>query len=262
MVHGIMPRSGTVYLGQLLRLHPEIYAYPHELWELPALMQSARVMSLAKDFLLEYKPNVGKMAEGDFLPLFGASLLAYLYEGSPASSRLLVKTPSVQYITHFYSMFPHECLVLLVRDGRDVVHSTLRTWPRLTFLQACLRWRRSADAVLRAKAAFQRSRKDQYFLARFEEAVSDPSKFVRALCRHTGLDAGKFPFDQIDKVKVIGSSKLTKPGEAVEWQWLAKPKGFQPTGHWHQWSTARKVMFRAVAGRQLMNLGYGDNLDW
>lgn len=262
MVHGIMPRSGTVYLGQLLRLHPEIHAYPHQLWELPALMQSPRVMGLAKGFLLEYKPNLGRMAEGDFLPLFGASLLAYLYEDSPPSSRLLVKSPSVQYITHFYSMFPHEYLVLLVRDGRDVVHSTLRTWPKLTFLQACLRWRRSADAVLSAKDAFQGSREDQYFFARFEEAISDPSKFVRALCRHSGLDADRFPFDQIDSIKVIGSSKLTIPGETVEWRWLPKPKGFQPTGHWQKWPSTRKLMFKAVAGRQLMDLGYGDNLDW
>ncbi len=37
MIHGIMPRSGTVYLGELLRHHPELHAYPGGIWELPFL---------------------------------------------------------------------------------------------------------------------------------------------------------------------------------------------------------------------------------
>ncbi|HXV96942.1 MAG TPA: hypothetical protein VEC93_00860, partial [Anaerolineae bacterium] len=46
MIHGIMPRSGTVYVGELLCRHPDLYAYPHHLWELPVLPLTADVRQL------------------------------------------------------------------------------------------------------------------------------------------------------------------------------------------------------------------------
>jgi hypothetical protein len=35
IIHGIMPRSGTVYTGSLVKLHPDISPYPNEIWEAP-----------------------------------------------------------------------------------------------------------------------------------------------------------------------------------------------------------------------------------
>ena len=36
-------------------------------------------------------------------------------------------------IQQFYDVFPHEQLLVLVRDGRDLLQSTLKTWPQLRF---------------------------------------------------------------------------------------------------------------------------------
>lgn len=44
IIHGVMQRSGTHYTGQLLRLHPNLYAYPNKVWEVPFLQ-------LTKDIL-------------------------------------------------------------------------------------------------------------------------------------------------------------------------------------------------------------------
>ncbi len=261
-LHGIMPRSGTVYLGQLLRLHPDIHAYPHQLWELPTVTLSPELIRLGKRFLLEYKPNIGRVGEGDFLPIFGAALLGFLREGAPADRRVLAKFPSVQYITHFFSMFPHEKVVLLVRDGRDVVHSTLRTWPKLNFVQVCLRWRRSAQAVLKAIDLFEECHPSDYLLTRFEDVVANPANFVKGFCAHFSLDPDGFPYEDIGDIKVIGSSKLTDPGEDVTWRWVPKPDGFKPTAYWRDWPRSRKMLFKLIAGRPLIDLGYCEDLDW
>jgi hypothetical protein len=45
-------------------------------------------------------------------------------------------------------MFPEEHLLVLTRDGRDVVHSTVKTWPQILFPFACRRYRRSAEMDL------------------------------------------------------------------------------------------------------------------
>jgi hypothetical protein len=259
MIQGIMPRSGTVYAGELLRRHPDLCAFPHQLWEVPALQLAGDVRRLQRDFFLGYKTNYGRMGEDDFLPIFGASILAYLHESVPPEQRLLIKMPGVQYLSQFFSMFPHENLLILIRDGRDLVHSTLRTWPRLNFVQVCLRWNRSARAVLDSVKRFSDAHCGQYWLARYEDALDDPITFVNEACSRFGLDVDRYPFEKIDGIKVIGSSKLE---QNVTWRFIPKPKGFRPTGYWNKWSPARKIIFKAIAGRSLIELGYCEDLNW
>ena len=33
IIHGVMPRSGTNYIAALLRLHPDVYAFPKVVWQ-------------------------------------------------------------------------------------------------------------------------------------------------------------------------------------------------------------------------------------
>lgn len=259
IIQGIMPRSGTVFIGELLRRHPDLCAYPNQLWEIPALQLTKDVRHLQQKFLSGYKLNRGKLGEDDFLPLFGASLMAYLHEQVPPDQRLLIKMPSVQYLSHFFLMFPHENLLILVRDGRDLVHSTLRTWPRLNFIQVCLRWNRSAKMVLQTVKHLAESQCHRYMLARYEDALEDSVTFVEEACSRFDLAVNRYPFEQIEGIKVIGSSKLEKN---VTWKFIKKPEGFAPVGYWKQWSAARKVIFKAIAGRSLMELGYSKDLEW
>lgn len=37
IIHGVMPRSGTNYIAALLRLHPDLYAFPNDIYEIPLL---------------------------------------------------------------------------------------------------------------------------------------------------------------------------------------------------------------------------------
>lgn len=259
MIHGIMPRSGTVYAGELLRRHPDLYAFPHQLWELPALQLTEDARRLQESFLQGYELNRGKLCEEDFLALFGAALLAYLHQPLPPGQRLLTKMPGVQYLDHFFSMFPYENLLILVRDGRDLVHSTLRTWPRLNFVQVCLRWNRSARMVLQTASCLAQTRCHGYWLARYEDALNDAESFVREACHRFDLDAERYPFEQIESIKVIGSSKLEKK---VTWRFIKRPENFSPGGYWKQWPAARKVIFKSIAGRSLVELGYCQDLNW
>jgi len=260
IIHGVMPRSGTVYVGELLRLHPDLSAYPNEIWEFPFLQQTGKVRSLQSRFLLAYEQNTGKVGEDDFLPLFGSALMAYLYSFVPSGQRMLLKVPSVQYLTHFFSVFPSEHLLLLVRDGRDVVHSTLRTWPQLRFSMVCRRWRRAAEMAL-GFDALHGSHGQGYWMGRFEDAFADPAGFVAQACARYGLDAGRYPFSQIEGIRIHGSSSLRARGQVV-WDPLEPPTGFSPVGHWQRWSGRKKRAFKRIAGQALIDLGYCEDLDW
>ena len=139
IVHGIMKRSGTVYTGELLGLHPAVHPHPNLIWETPFLALTGDVRKLQQDFFLSYQQNIGKIGENDFLPLFGASFLAYLSALVPNDQRMLLKVPGVEYLDYFYDVFPNEHLLLLLRDGCDLVASTIKTWPQLCFAGVCRR---------------------------------------------------------------------------------------------------------------------------
>jgi protein-tyrosine sulfotransferase len=259
-IHGIMPRSGTVYVGELLRLCPDLRAYPYEMWELPFLQQTNRILGLQRQFFAGYDHNAGKIGDHDFLTLFGASLIAYLHTATEREKRALVKVPNAEYLMHFDTMFPYEHLLLLLRDGRDVVDSTLRTWPQLRFWMVCLRWRRAANLVL----AFHRQRQERkqgYWLARFEDAIADPARFVRTACQRFALDPDRFPFAAVGNVPLIGSS-ATAAGATVSWEHSARPADFTPVGRWQRWNVSRKWLFKRIAGQALIDLGYARDLDW
>ncbi len=261
MIHGIMPRSGTVYAGELLRLHPTLYAYPDQLWEFPALPLTAHIHKVQKRFMLNYKPSADKLADVDFLPLFGSALIAYLYSQSPEGKRVLVKTPSAQYLPYFFNMFPYENLLILLRDGRDVVHSTLRTWPHLNFVQVCLRWHRSAQAILRACEHFVEQGYTGYRVARFEDALQDPANFVREMCEQFDLDEACYPYEKVESIRVIGSSKLAK-NKKVTWRHHKRPNDFRPQAYWKTWSSLKKALFKLIAGSSLRDLDYAQNMKW
>ena len=260
IIHGIMPRSGTVYVGELLRRHPDLHAYPNRLWELPFLQHTDHILKMQRDFLRTYQQNVGKIGDRDFLPLFGAAFIAYLHAFAPEGRRILLKVPGVHHLDRFFAAFPHEHLLVLVRDGRDVVHSTCKTWPQITFGMACRRWKRSARMVLACHHCYAK-RSQGYWLARFEDAVRDPAGFVREACRRFGLDQAAYPFHQVGDLPVRGSTTLSEQGQ-VDWAPVQRPSHFSPIGHWRDWSWWRRWRFKRIAGRELIDLGYCEALDW
>jgi hypothetical protein len=245
----------------LLRLHPDLHAYPFELWEVPFLQLAGDLVKLQEKFFRIYEQNRGKIGEEDFLPLFGASVIGYLYTAVPSGQRMLLKVPSVRYLSRFPVMFPYEHLLVLVRDGRDLVESTLRTWPQMNFVQVCLHWNRAARMVLGANQHLANTRPTGYWLARFEDAIADPAAFVREACARFELDVSRYPFDRISGIPVQGSSTLTRKGQ-VRWEAVQRPEDFSPTGYWQNWNPLKKWLFDRIAGRSLLELGYGNDEGW
>lgn len=260
IIHGIMPRSGTVYLGELLRLHPSLFAYPNEIWEFPFLQQSGHVLKVEEEFLWAHEQNFGKIGEYDFLPLYGSSLIGYLHQYTPKDKQVVLKVPSVQYLSLFYALFPHENLIILIRDGRDIVHSTVKTWPQIRFWMVCLRWRRAARVVLACQKAFAKQGK-KFMVAQFEEAVLEPEEFIRRACSLFDLPVEDYPFDRIQEIPTRGSSSIHQR-ESITWQPKEKPPDFQPIGHWKSWGPYRRFIFKNIAGKELIELGYEDDLQW
>lgn len=256
IIHGIMKRSGTVFVGELLGLHPAVHPHPNGIWETPFLSLTGDIRSLGEEFRLAYRQNTGKIGRDDFLPLFGSAFITYLYSLVPGNGRMLLKVPGVEYLDYFYDVFPNEQILILTRDGRDLVTSTIRTWPQLRFSAVCRRWAHSARTIMRFHEFH--SGRDGYWQARFEDAVREPEHFVQEACSRFDLEARDYPFDRISSLPVIGSSTTRRQGKS----WIQRSDQFNPIGRWQEWSVWQKILFKRIAGRELVQMGYCEDLNW
>jgi protein-tyrosine sulfotransferase len=262
IIHGVMPRSGTVYTGELLRLHPDLHAYPNEIWELPFLELTGDLLAVQKHFFRAYRQNMGKIGDHDFLPLFGASIMAYLYSFVPAGKRMLLKIPDAQYLRYFYAVFPCEIPLLLMRDGRDLVASTINSWPSRDFGEVCRLWDNSARAMLAFQAQYP-APLYHYLAMKYEDVVARPAEFVTAACNSYSLDSNRYPYERISTLPVRGSSTMEKKvSKSISWSPMEKPKNFNPIGHWQGWTEKRKRYFKKIAGSALIECGYTPDDVW
>lgn len=260
MIHGLTARTGTNYIWFLLQLHPDVAGCTQSR-EFFFLQRSLDAIALQKRYDETDKAIKSPFqAPGDVLALLGASTLAYLHSFAPEDKRLLLKVPNVRFLHYFPTAFANENLLVLMRDGRDVVASYRESWPHIPFHVVCTDW---AEAV-RVAQDFQKTVGTTFpsQVGRYEDAVADPEGFVKTVCPALGLDLSIYPFEKIREVPVLGSCEV-KSGEQWKWQVAEKkPKDFSPVGRWKKWSEEDKATFKRIAGEALVAAGYATDDAW
>jgi len=196
-------RSGTTLLAVLLDRHsriavpPETHFYSRfipEVW--PTVRQGSRreKVEAALNFvrIAEAGLAVGPVLErferyDDTAPqLFRAILETYAAERGAV--RLADKTPRhLVNVDLLFDDFPRAKVVAIVRDGRDVVRSAMKT-PWMTgnprrFGLFCRLWSEYAGSL---HVCVERFPPDRFHLLRYEDLVREPERQLRRVCEFIG----------------------------------------------------------------------------
>ena len=214
---------------------------------------------MQKAFVAGYRKNEQVLGPGAFEALVGAAFVGYMHAGIPEQQRLLVKVPRVSYLGYFPTMFPMEDCLLLLRDGRDVVASTLKIWPERDFSSTAKIWCEST--ILMTNVFKQQIGLRTCRMYKFEEISAKPVQFIHGVCKEYGLNQERYPFESISTLPVQGSSNLSAAGE-VTWQPQEKPKNFVNSGKWQGWTSKEKMRFKHIAGSVLIESGYVADNKW
>ena len=264
-VHGVLPRSGTNFLADALALHPHVHANPARLWEFPLLYVAPGAEALEREFLSMFPRNAEVMGRFDLLAYLASGWLAALQKEA-GQRRPLLKSPHVQHLALFRHIFPSDILLLCLRDGRDVIQSSLQTFGRWHlrskgFSELAREWRYATEAIL----SFEPGGEQAYANAkvvRYEALVEHTEAVVHDALRHARLDPAVYDFDALGRLPVRGSSSLASRGDQ-RWAPHDKPKDFQPVGRWRTiWSSRAKRRFKAIAGAMLIQAGYAKDDRW
>ena len=146
-VHGILPRSGTNYLWDLLLLHPDCGRAREPVNEDLFLDHSDPLIHFIGEVRASWDPIWGTFPANiadHICAGIGEGLLSFLW--TDRERRLLTKNPSVRHLDRFFRFFPAGRLVILVRDGRSVAQSAMDTFG-WSLDRACREWSAAAKTI-------------------------------------------------------------------------------------------------------------------
>lgn len=270
-VLGIMRRSGTNFLRDLLVLHPQCE---------PASVQvTGRPLPVPEDFFLHESDSLLTFSahltarwrrhwnrwgvhsdEGELQSLLlrhlGDGFLQLLAENQVVD-RIITKTPSLENLPRFFDIFPDSPLLLLVRDGRAVVESGIRTFG-WDFQSASYRWAQAASSLIEFdRAATGRP----YLIVRYEDLLNDLETEIGRVLQFLDLDVESYDFAKAKSLPVRGSSDLASSPHGVHWRPIERTTDFEPTDRWKLWRQDRRERFSWIAGAQLRHFGYEGSVD-
>lgn len=253
---GIMPRSGTNYLRELICLHPACAPSRTPISEDFFLEPSDLLLAYTWQVRKRWDPMWGAFDDElmrRFNESLGDGLISFIWKDR--DRRLVAKTPSVQHIERFFTFFPRAHLLILVRDGRSVVQSCMSTFG-WEFDRAARNWASAADEIHRFVET-ERPPTERYLLVRYEDLLDDLKGTMLEVLRFTQLDDDVFDLQAASELPVRGSSSYFGSGrDSVHWEPVARGPDFDPKERWRSWSPDLHERFEWIAGRQLRYFGY------
>ncbi len=252
-VLGMLQRTGTNHLWDLFGLHPDTELLV-PVFEDHLLRCSDPLVSYVAEVERFWSPewDVPASEAADLLAALGDGILSWVQGDS--DRRVVTKMPSVERAERFFDLFPGCPLVLLIRDGRSVCESGVKSFG-WSYERAFRRWAAAADIVLEVLNRF--SDDPRVVLVRYEDLVDDEAAAMRRLCAAVGLDAERYPYELIEALPVRGSSTLrTQAGSEIHWTPIERTSSFDPRRRFAEWDEHRHRRFAEVAGAQQRALGY------
>lgn len=254
---GILPRCGTNFLSDLLCEHPDCGA-PAPIWEDFLVAHADLLDRYVSTVCGRWDPSwdADEATRTRLALHLGSGLLSFLAEHADAK-RVVTKTPRVDNLDYFFRMFPDAYLLILVRDGRAVVESGVKTfgWYRDSAIH---KWADAARTILEFDAAHKASADTKrYRIVRYEDLWTNLEEELHAILVFLDLDVNAYDFRVATSLPVRGSSTVRQRGsDAMHWEPVEKASDFDPMSRWRDWSRARHERFNWVAGHYLTRLGY------
>ncbi|MEX2176899.1 MAG: sulfotransferase [Pirellulaceae bacterium] len=255
VILGIGHRCGTNFLSDLLVQHAD----------------TCRPTHVPEDFFVHHAQHLQTFAAGlhaswgegrrletpqeEIGATLGQGLLALLRKQTDRQAPYLVtKTPRADHVQLCPWLFPDQRLILLIRDGRSVVESAVKSF-HWSYRKAIDRWRRGARRILE----FDRDHcggSYPYLVVRYEDLVTNLEAELHRLLGFLGLDPRRYDFDAAAALPVRGSSTLKLHGEPLHWRPVAKRSDFSPLDRAAGWSLRQQARFLWRAGAYQRLLGY------
>lgn len=251
---GILQRSGTNFLNDLLLLHPDCGA-PAPIWENFLVTHADLLVRYANLVYRRWDPawGVDEYLKDSLCKHLGDGITSFLTSLTD-KKRLVTKTPSVRNLSCFFTLFPKAHLIVMIRDGREVVESGVKSfgWD----YEASSRWWAEAAADILSFNQVTKGSDFKYLIVRYEELCSNLKGELSRILDFLDLDTKTYDFDAAENLPIRGSSIFRGGRDSIHWEPVKKTSSFTPLFRSNHWSRAMHERFNWIAGKYMMQFGY------
>lgn len=253
---GIVKRSGTNFLYNLLLLHPDCCA-PAPIWEDYLVHYADLLVPYTNTLFSRWNRDsrgIDARLEDLLFESMGNGILSLLTLLA-GEKRLVTKTPSAHNLEYFFKLFPRARLIIILRDGRSLAESSAVSFGG-SYDIAMRKWVEAARTILRFDQA-NRNSPFKYLIVRYEDLNANLEQELRKIFKFLDLNPDTYDFDAAVNLPVRGSSELRRGGERVmHWDPMPKTANFNPVERWSKWGRALHERFNWLAGEHQKQLGY------
>ncbi|MCF6171938.1 MAG: sulfotransferase [Bacteroidales bacterium] len=251
---GISGRSGTNYLFRLLLNHPDcavsnLGAEDFIIYGLDKLTDYTDKISLRWKKDWNYTPAKKSMLKKSL----GDGITDFLRKDKN-NKCLISKTPSTLNIDKFFDFFTDARLIILVRDGKNVVESGVKSkfWNYETGFHI---WNESAKRILKLLEK-ETAVRDKILLIKYEDLVSSLDKELAKVFAFCHLSFDKYDFRKTENIQVFGSSLSGAENKKFVWKVDKQKKHFDPLLRTQKWNRFLYYRYNRKCGENAVKLGY------
>jgi len=251
---GITGRSGTNYLYNLLLTHPDC--------EGSSLMAEDFII-YGLDQLDKYTNKVASKwkKEWNYNPKMQSKLKKSLGKGiegflkNTSTSKCIVsKTPSTLNIDRFFDFFQEAKLIIIIRDGKNVVESGVKSnfW---NYEMGFHIWDKSAKRILN----FLKNNKpfsDRILLVKYENLINSLSEEMARVLDYCELDFDKYNMNKAKHTKILGSSTVKTKEKEFVWKVIPEKSNFNPLNRSLHWNKTLHYRYNRKCGDSTQKFGY------
>lgn len=258
-IYGVMPRSGTNFLYELLLRVPPFARSRIDFAEMPILAGEDYFRGATDLIGRVHPPSAEAFGRMEWMSYAVSGFRNRLLDLAEPGSVTLIKTPLVWNIELFPTLFPQDRMIFIVRDARYIVDSFMRTFARTpmsrTFEDVCMETRMAMD---KSEAFLAQQPADRVMPLRYEEVVRDKGGALRKIFDWMGIEPGVID-GAIEHLPIYGSSTHSRgTGGAVDWKPVEADGSFDPTSRPLDWTEAQKRVFARTCGEANRRQGYPD----
>jgi hypothetical protein len=173
----------------------------------------------------------------------------------PQGQKLVTKSPYVdKNLQHFFKIFPRAQLLIVIRDGRSVVESLVKSFD-CSYEVEFHRWADAIKIILEFEQQIQNNDRN-YLIVKYEELFTDTEAQLRKIFAFLGLDQESYDYTCVNNLPVRGSSELRSKGKKMHWRPVERTPDFNPLERWSHWGRSLHERFNWIAGDYLEKIGY------
>ncbi len=262
IVIGGCPRSGTTLARALIGVHPKIVSLQLECNILPMI----RDMNFLKNVFEFSSEEINELNNTYKDPICFAENVLKLYVQKEGTQFVAVKNPfHIVIVDELFHYFPNMKFIHVIRDGRDTACS-LRTFPKRkivngkivpNIVRSPFDWciRRWVSCINRGRKGGMKS--DRYIEVKYEDLVNNTAITMEKIYEFLGVEM-TVTDELLNFYKHEKEDKHLQQTMGVK-----KPIYEKSIGRWKKdMNESEKEMFKHMAGKMLIDLGYETDLDW